>query len=103
MKHEIPRDRIEAAKVQIGEKYEVRLGRKCLGTIWWMFGELPRGKDVVVKGWDLEDEEEGEEDVEKGQNGKEKKSEGDNRVFWGEQPEELALVDEGVAVTFEVV
>lgn len=96
IEHEVPKDLISAAGVKKGERYRVSFTNKCLGTRWWMFGDLQdeRLKDVrfVTRGGQKAEENEGRDEV--------------GRWYKGEIPNELALAIEdeikGV-VEFEII
>ena len=50
MRHEVPRNKIEVAGLQKGERYRVDLIEKCLGTRWWAFANLEELEGVRL-GW----------------------------------------------------
>ncbi|KAL8738253.1 MAG: hypothetical protein Q9181_000933 [Wetmoreana brouardii] len=94
VRHEVSRQEIEQVGVKLREEYEVKLSEKCMGTVWWMYGEMPLGDRVRIKDWVDKDEME---------NTGRRLKDDDGDVYRGEQPEQLALVDEGGSFTFEVV
>ena len=49
--HEVPRNKIEAAGLQVGERYSVSLTDKCLGTRWWTFASLEELEGVRLVAW----------------------------------------------------
>lgn len=98
IKHEVPSRLITAADVKKWERYKVAFTNKCLGTRWWMFGDLKddEWKDVKFVQRNA------------GLNTLEDKEWIDEQVKWyvGEEPDDLALVIEGEddgAVEIEVV
>jgi hypothetical protein len=98
IKHEVPPRLIAKAEVEKGERYRVALTHVCLGTRWWMFGDL---QDEWVK--DVRFVREGHK-----QKGREEKEGTDAEGKWykGEIPNDLALVIEGEddsAVEFGIV
>ncbi|MCJ1473599.1 hypothetical protein MMC13_002250 [Lambiella insularis] len=85
---EVPHEKVRAAGVESGERYVVRLTDKCLGTTWWCFGERADTGGRRLGRWIGGDE------------GLDRWSQWVER---GEEPRELALVDEtvdGVVVEF---
>ena len=98
IEHEVSRDRISAAGVKEGERYRVAFTNECLGTRWWMYGDLEDEamKDVrFVRRIQLpkvSDEKEGTDE--------------EGKWYKGEVAKELAFVIEGEdegAVEFEIV
>ncbi|MCJ1269981.1 hypothetical protein MMC22_009874 [Lobaria immixta] len=51
IRHEVPRDKIEAAKLQKRERYRVSLTNRCLGTRWWAFAGLEELEGVRLRAW----------------------------------------------------
>jgi hypothetical protein len=98
IRHEVPFRLITAADIKKGERYKVAFTNKCLGTRWWMFGDLKNDdwKDVkfVQRSAGLDTPEDKEWTNEEG------------KWYKGEEPDDLALVIEGDddgAVEIEVV
>ncbi|KAI9657560.1 MAG: hypothetical protein M1831_004176 [Alyxoria varia] len=114
VKHEVPRQKVEAAGVKTGERYKVSLTDKCLGARWWAFageGELER---VRLRAWRAPEEEEAEAEEERGlerddpelyeemmRERREKYADGP--LSMGEEPDMLAMVVEVGEAEFEVV
>ena len=107
MRHEVPRDKIEVAGLQRGERYRVALTDKCLGARWWAFANLEELQGVRLRTWrgSAEEAAETESDPELGEEMERERSEkyGDGPASIGENPSMLAMVIEGEEVDFEVV
>jgi hypothetical protein len=106
VKHEVPRDKINAANLKPGEKYRVALTDKCLGTRWWAFVSLEELDGVRLGTWRSREEEEARkcDSWLEAQMEKERREKfGDGPVSMGEQPEMLAMVPEVGSVEVEVV
>jgi hypothetical protein len=51
IRHEIPRDKIDAAEVQGGEVYRSEITEFGLGTRWWMYGTMDDAGGKKFMGW----------------------------------------------------
>ncbi|KAF2235387.1 hypothetical protein EV356DRAFT_566529 [Viridothelium virens] len=106
IRHEVLRNKIEAADIQKGERYTVSLTDKCLGTRWWTFASLEDLEGVRFAQWQsqIDADAGGKFDPELTKEIKEEKEQkhGDMPVTMGEQPSMLAMVPEVGQVEFEV-
>ena len=113
VKHEVPRQKIEAAGVESGERYRVSLTDKCLGTRWWAFAGEQELERVRLRAWRAPKEEQDEAEEERGlerddpelydemmRERREKYPDGP--VSMGEEPDMLAMVVEVGETEFEV-
>ena len=107
MRHEVPRNKIEVAGLQIGERYRVALTDKCLGTRWWAFANLEELEGVRLRTWRAPAEEaaetEADPDLEEEMERERSEKYRDGPVSIGENPVMLAMVMESEEVEFEVV
>ena len=89
---------VEKVQTARGEIYRAVLTNRCLGAVWWGYGEMPKGP---IGFWMSEDEEDESEDEEERleELGKLNLAEMDR----GDDPHLLALVIESGEVDFEVV
>lgn len=113
VRHDVPRDKLEAADLQKGERYRVTLTNKCLGTRWWTYAGLEDLEGVRLRAWRTPAEEEEAkaeaeamradpelyEEMERERQGKY----GNGPVTMGEDPTMLAMVVDAGDVEFEVV
>jgi hypothetical protein len=102
--HQVRRAHIEAANLEKGERYRVKLSKKCLGTRWWSYGSLEELDGVRFRFWKDRDGNGKQIYGEPSERDKQEEREkyGDGPVTEGEQPEMLAIVPEGDA-EFEIV
>ena len=107
MRHELPRNKIEVAGLQKGERYRVALTDKCLGARWWAFANLEELEGVRLRAWrgPAEEVAETEADPELHEEMERELGEkyGDGPATIGENPSMLAMVMENEEVEFEVV
>ena len=113
VRHEIPRDKLEAADVQKGERYKVTLTNKCLGTRWWTYAGLEDLEGMRLRTWRTPAEEKEAEmeaeamraDPELYEEMEKERQEkyGDGPVTMGEDPKMLAMVVEDGDAEFQVV
>lgn len=113
IRHEVPRDKIEAADLQKGERYRVSLTNKCLDTGWWAFAGLEELAGVRLRAWRGRAGEEAEEaeaeaeraDVELYEEMERARKEKYRYrpVTIGEDPVMLAMEVEGEEVEFEAI
>jgi hypothetical protein len=104
VRHEVPRDKIEAANLEKGEKYKVALTDKCLGTRFWTFGSLEELDGVRFRQWRSQsDDEMWAKEEEYDSDYKEQMEKyGNGPVTKGEEPRMLALVPEVGEIEFDV-
>jgi len=111
IKHELPRELIDTANPQKGEKYVVKIGDRCLGTRWWNYGSLEDLEGVRLRLWydvAAREEEERAQPSLTGLRAREYEEVierlGDGRTSIGENPKMLALVRENEeGAEFEIV
>lgn len=109
MQLEVPRDRIETATPEKGEKYRVSLTDKCLGARW-SFASLDELDGVRLRTWrargdeEADAEEEGADPELREERERERREKyGDGSATMGEYPAMLAMVVQGGPIEFEVV
>ncbi|KAJ9649474.1 hypothetical protein H2199_000249 [Coniosporium tulheliwenetii] len=101
VRHEVLRDKIAAAGLKTGERYQAAFTDKCLGTRWWMFGSLEEAEQMKFMWWGHERERETEEGWETEKVEREGEDE-NGRWTMGEKPDDLALVIEKGEAEFEI-
>jgi hypothetical protein len=105
VRHEVPRDKIQTANLEKGEKYKVALTNKCLSTRFWTFGSLEELDGVRFRQWRSQSDDEmwaKEEEYDSDYKAKMEKY-GNGPVTKGEEPKMLALVPEVGEIEFEVI
>ncbi len=110
IKHEVPKAKIDAVKLEKGEKYKISLTDLGLGTSWWMYGtpEDDWVKDKKFMRWTSRGVE-GEkrhrlDNVDTlGEPAEDQMWDDSEEWFMGEDPEKLALVMENEDAEFEVI
>ena len=106
IRHEVRRDKIEAAELQKGERYTVSLTDKCLGTRWWAFASLEELEGTRFVGWrpETENAAKDENDIEDvSDEERARRQERDNTPWtMGEEPRMLAMVPELGEVEFAI-
>ncbi|MCJ1455896.1 hypothetical protein MMC28_006253 [Mycoblastus sanguinarius] len=109
VRHELPRNKIEVADLQKGERYKVALTDKCLGTLWWAFASLEELESVRLRAWRGQAEGAAEIELERAdpelheemeRERSEKYGDGPAMTI-GENPMMLAMVRENKEVVFE--
>jgi hypothetical protein len=110
IKLEVPRNLIEAADVEKGEKYVVKIGHRCLGTRWWTYGTLEELDGVRLRQWYQKSEKEEEERLNPSlKRARDRDAQeiidkfGDGPTSIGEEPRMLAMVRENDGAEFEIV
>ncbi len=105
VRHEVPRDKIAAAGLKTGERYQAAFTDRCLGTRWWMFGSLEEAGDMKFMEWGHERwiEVEGDDGEYDDYVKVEREGEDENgRWTMGEKPDDLALVIEKGEAEFDI-
>jgi hypothetical protein len=108
VRHEVPRDAIDAAGLQDGEVYRAELTDLGLGTWWWMYGAMDEAGDKKFMRWSSRGVE-GEKQYRSenidtlGEPLEEEMWEDSSEWIMGEDPMKLAIVIEKREAEFEVV